>query len=139
MAHQTSSSPRFVPTEQCISKAFIVIVFVPIFPGEISFPSRAQAVHLLLQLCALSVTGHRKSSRGIWWGKVERTTFLGDPHCSDIGIIHPSPTQIHHFEVSGAPCWLKGTLLVVLMEVDRISEPSGWDGESQRQPLSSVQ
>lgn len=58
--------------------------------------------------------------------------------------VHPSPTQIHHFmlcgcQASGVPCWLKGSILVVLMVVVSISQPSEWDGESQRHPLSSVE
>lgn len=62
MSHQTSSLPRFVLTEQCISKAFNSIVFLTAFPGEISFLSPPQAVHLpgefpavaLSSLCHLS-------------------------------------------------------------------------------------
>ena len=127
MSHRTSSLPRFVLTEQCISKAFIGHCVCFCFPRRnLLSVSVAQVVRLPGQLSAVALSplvvqgydGPRRRTCGTPWGEVGRTMFPGDSHRSasperGIGSIHPAPIPIHHFifcgcQVSGVPCWLKG-------------------------------
>lgn len=114
-------SPGLSSLNSVFQRLLSVIVFVPVFPGEISFPSPAQAVHLPGQLPAVALSplaGHscgcpRKRSCGTAWEKMGRTTFLGDSHCSDIGSIRPS---ISYTDPSFYVVWMSGFWSSLLAE-----------------------
>lgn len=127
--HQTSSLPRSVLTEQCISKAFISPCVCAHFSRRNPFfTSPRQCISqgsFQLQLCPLCHRSQlwlsQKEELRTVWGKVGRTTFLRDSHFSAIGNIHPSPTQIY---------LLHRSILLCSVDIPFLGFLAGWRAPS---------